>query len=414
MKAKRVGAAARRAGERGAALVTSLLVSMLMLAAGGALLLTTGLTAANAIDATSEAQAYYAAEAGLHSALSVVRGNVAPRVGLNLPVGAKVKNDLRMINFLASSNLPGDAATAAGTARLSGWLPYNGTALNSRVPVSVDAGNNLFYQVAVSDPDDPARAKLNDATLVPPYMPRRLILTATGFGPKGSVKQMQMLLRPPLGLEVPGAVTLRGKTGGGSGNLFFDLGTSNGRTFLNGGSGKPVFVTTNGGDEGTVTTWIDGDDKSKTAFSTPHTGNTAGGTAVLPEFLSSPATTEQFIQDMKALDTPDDNITVVEGDCDVPNGTGILLCTGEVRAGGGSDFRGIVLALGGGSLLWKGDGSITGAIFVVKYDRATLTDYDAPSLHLKGAGKSNITYSQTGIDEQLGQFPIRIMGMVEN
>ena len=402
--------------------MTSLLVSMLMLAAGGALLLTTGLTAANAIDATSEAQAYYAAESGLQSALSVLRGNVAPRVGLNLPVGARIRNDLRMVNSLASSNLPTDIAnnpdnnttTIDGIARLSGWLPYNGTTLNARVPVSGDAGNNLFYQVTVSDPDDLDRAKINDATLAPPYKPRRLIVTATGFGPKGSVKQMQMLLRPPLGLEVPGAVTLRGKTSGGSGDLFFDLGNSNGRTFLNGGSGKPVFVTTNGGDEGTVTTWIDGDDKSKTEFSDPNTGNTATGTAVLPEFLSSPAATEQFIQDMKALDTPDDNITIVEGDCDLPGGSGILLCTGEVKAGGGSDFRGILLALGGGSILWKGDGSITGAVFVVKYNRTTLTDYDAPSLHLKGAGKSNITYSQTGIDEQLSQFPIRILGMVEN
>jgi type II secretory pathway component PulK len=40
-----------RRDERGAALITALLVSLLMLAAGGALIYTTGMTVANATDA---------------------------------------------------------------------------------------------------------------------------------------------------------------------------------------------------------------------------------------------------------------------------------------------------------------------------------------------------------------------------
>ncbi len=54
-----------RRGERGAALVMSLLVSMLLLAAGGALIATAGMTASNAADATAEVQAAFAADAGL-------------------------------------------------------------------------------------------------------------------------------------------------------------------------------------------------------------------------------------------------------------------------------------------------------------------------------------------------------------
>src|SRR5947209_9732611 len=68
-----------RAGERGAALVTAMLVAMLLLAAGGALVVTTGMTATNAVDATAEAQAYYAAEAGMQTVLSVLRRNVASK-----------------------------------------------------------------------------------------------------------------------------------------------------------------------------------------------------------------------------------------------------------------------------------------------------------------------------------------------
>src|SRR4051812_34728860 len=67
-----------RRDERGAALITMLLVSMLLLVAGGALVVSTSMTAQTTFDATAEAQAYYGAEAGLQSTLNVLRGNVKP------------------------------------------------------------------------------------------------------------------------------------------------------------------------------------------------------------------------------------------------------------------------------------------------------------------------------------------------
>src|ERR687884_2207814 len=70
--------ASPRRNERGAALVSVLLISMLLLAAGGALILTTAMSATNSIDSTAESQAYYAAQAGLQATLNVLRGNVAP------------------------------------------------------------------------------------------------------------------------------------------------------------------------------------------------------------------------------------------------------------------------------------------------------------------------------------------------
>src|SRR4030095_4429016 len=93
-----------KANERGAALITALLVSTLLLIVGGALILTTNVAQGLAIDATSEIQAYYAAEAGVNSALNVLRGNVASD-----PVGTKA-------TFLNAAN-----------SNLSTWLTYNGT-----------------------------------------------------------------------------------------------------------------------------------------------------------------------------------------------------------------------------------------------------------------------------------------------
>lgn len=67
-------------GERGAALITVLFISLLVLTLASALILTTGMSATNAISATDEVQAYYAAEAGMQAALNVLRGNVAPTI----------------------------------------------------------------------------------------------------------------------------------------------------------------------------------------------------------------------------------------------------------------------------------------------------------------------------------------------
>src|SRR5713101_9096667 len=66
------------ANERGAALITMLLISIPLLMAGGALIMITSMSAANTADSAAEAKAYYAAEAGSQQVLNVLRGNVAP------------------------------------------------------------------------------------------------------------------------------------------------------------------------------------------------------------------------------------------------------------------------------------------------------------------------------------------------
>src|SRR6185436_13945968 len=73
---KRTSCLRNRAGEKGAALVTAVLLSMLLLAAGGTLVLTSTMTGITARDSTAEMQAYYAAEAGVARTLEVLRGNV--------------------------------------------------------------------------------------------------------------------------------------------------------------------------------------------------------------------------------------------------------------------------------------------------------------------------------------------------
>ena len=125
----RTNANTHRDSERGAALVTMLLVSVLLLGAGGALIMTTMMSANNSIGSTAEMQAYYVAESGMQSALNVLRGNVQPLAT------ATDKISFRTAVVPSVSNGPDNAA---GPLRLAGWLPYNNPAdVNSLVPVNL-------------------------------------------------------------------------------------------------------------------------------------------------------------------------------------------------------------------------------------------------------------------------------------
>jgi hypothetical protein len=131
-----------RAGERGAALVTMLLVSVLLLGAGGALIMTTMMSANNSVGSTAEMQAYYIAESGMQSALNVLRGNTKPMLV------ASDRMSFRTAIIPSISN-----GGNGGTARFAGWLPYNTPADPAGlVPVSIGAVTG-GYRVTVENLD---------------------------------------------------------------------------------------------------------------------------------------------------------------------------------------------------------------------------------------------------------------------
>src|SRR6185369_5924153 len=115
----------KRAGERGAALITAVLLSLLLLAAGGVLILTSTMTGVTARDSTAEMQAYYAAEAGVAKTLEVLRGNVQ-----SSPAGTKAT----FRNVVCSPSL---------------WTTTAGGYVN----VAAD-GSSRFQITSILDPDN--------------------------------------------------------------------------------------------------------------------------------------------------------------------------------------------------------------------------------------------------------------------
>src|ERR1044072_8582925 len=159
-----------RRSERGAALVMSLLVAMLLLAAGGALIATAGMTVTNAVDATAEAQAYYAADAGLQSALTVIRRN------------RTVTSGTLAANFHTFACGTASACTNDGD-NLSQWLSYT----DGRVKISTSP--YIAYTITVKDPSLSATANI-----AANYYPRYLHVQPIGYGHQGSVKGLKMMV----------------------------------------------------------------------------------------------------------------------------------------------------------------------------------------------------------------------------
>ncbi|MEJ7847280.1 MAG: hypothetical protein WKF92_04215 [Pyrinomonadaceae bacterium] len=157
-----------RKDERGAVLIMVLMISFLLMVAVSALLIEASMNTANVTDATAEEQAYYAAESGIQSVVSVLRGNTengikpGPLLDGNKPITDK-KNRIDYFKAVktVSSNIPNDldASGNAYPARLSRWMTYNFPAANpDRIvlgdPAAYTEKNGMAYSVNVSDPDN--------------------------------------------------------------------------------------------------------------------------------------------------------------------------------------------------------------------------------------------------------------------
>lgn len=154
----------RRKNERGAALVMVLMLSSLLLVGVIALLLEASMNTANVTDATSEEQAYYAAESGIQSVVNVLRANTcpsplfpsSPNCNPNTIDPLATTDEANKISYFkaikfATSNAAGDPSTVA---RLSRWLPYTDPTDPESTILLGGAGSRFRYKVTVENPDN--------------------------------------------------------------------------------------------------------------------------------------------------------------------------------------------------------------------------------------------------------------------
>ncbi|HKU77941.1 MAG TPA: hypothetical protein VJR02_28765 [Pyrinomonadaceae bacterium] len=397
-----------RSNEKGAALITAVLLSLLLLAAGGTLILTTTMTGITARDSTAEMQAYYAAEAGVSRTLEVLRGNVQSN-----PAGTRAS----FKNVLCSKTLW--TATAGGFVNVAG------------------DGSTRFQVESIVDPDD--LNSVVNCTLAA-YKPDRLRVRVFGFGPNNSQKKMEIVInRYTLEYDVNAVVTLPNDSGN---PILFALGGSNvtstsGTDASGGATGIAAFAVSNG-DKNTTNNVIDGclPDGTNCGGSGPNV--TPGDPAVLdgdntPSFLQSVTNARDFLYGTEGMknaainqgryfttetaakastaglgaNNPDGVLTFVDGNLTIgpgnPSGQGTLIVTGDLTLDGNFNFNGVIMVLGTGRVFRNGGGhgNIYGAMFVAKFSATGLTTdvFGAPTFDTSGGGTSNIQYSSDAVDK---------------
>lgn len=397
-----------RAGEKGAALITAVLLSMLLLAAGGTLVLTTTMTGITARDSTAEMQAYYGAEAGIARTLEVLRGNVQSN-----PAGTRAS----FRNVICSPTL---------------WTATSGNAVN----VSTDAAER-FQVSLIQDTDTTNSVATNCANAS--YNPVQLRIQVVGLGPRDSRKNMEIIVnRYTLDYPVNAVVTL---PNGSPDSMPFNLGGSNVTstlgTDLDGGSSLAAFAVSDG-DRNTVNNVIDGCNADGTNCSGSGPNVTPPDPMVLvntntPSFLQSVTSARNFLYGPEGMmyaainqgryfttataamnstaglgaSNPDGVLTFVDGDLTLgpgsPTGQGTLIVTGNLTLDGNFNWNGVIMVLGAGHVYRSGGGhgNIYGAIFIAKFPKtgATTDVFQAPTFDTSGGGTANIQYSSTAVDK---------------
>ncbi|MEN3327348.1 MAG: hypothetical protein V7638_2155 [Acidobacteriota bacterium] len=402
-----------RAGERGAALITAVLLSMLLLAAGGILILTSTMTGITARDSTAEMQAYYAAEAGVAKTLEVLRGNTD-----SSPSGTRAS----FRNVVCSPALWTTTATTTG----------------GYVNVTADGGTK-FQVTSILDPDKQNSASWCTDPAFANYNPERLRIRVTGLGPRDSRKNMEVVVnRYTLEYDVKATVTLPNESGT---PINFNLGGSNVTSTSGVDASHPSSsidaIAISDADKQRVNNVIDGCDADGSNCTGSGPNVTPGDPGILgsvntPSFLKDVASAREFLYGSKGMkqaainqgryfnsgaaaiasdaglgaSNPDGVFTFVDGDLTLgpgsPTGQGTIIVTGKLTLDGNFQWNGVIMVLGTGEVYRSGGGhgDIYGAMFVTKFPTsgADSDKFGAPVFDTSGGGTSNIQYSSDAVD----------------
>jgi hypothetical protein len=396
-----------RQGEKGAALVISILIATLLLAVAGTVILTSGMSAVTSIEATAELQAYYGAETGLEAALNVIRGHVAPQ---GIPNTTKM--GFRNAVDPDTSNRVSDGSEVA---RFSAWLNYDN---DWRVKPT---GTNYAYSVVVMDPDDPTGAqRLADAS----YRPKRIQVQSTGYGPRGSVKRMEMVVQKvEFDFEPDAMLLARSSDDGSLATMSFDIGTSAAKFYSghDNASTEPNLPTFG------VTSLED--------LAVANEAITKGATveevksyqvdvADLPSWLQTADAAREFLNYMQIVarsmgryytshsgmagTTASPAYTFVNGNATLDGGAGLMIVTGDLTLSGNAVFNGVILVLGNGRVIRDGggNGTILGSIYVARFARSWPSSENglphpflAPVVNVGGGGTANFKYDSSWVQK---------------
>ncbi len=278
-----------------------------------------------------------------------------------------------------------------------------------------------------------------------PVEPRKILIRSTGYGPRGSQKQLEAIVQKNYfdGLGAPATLTLIGASPG----FVFNAGNSANVSY----SGDDVVSTLNipsiGVTNTTNLTYVN-NNLPRTLPDPP----AADITAELPDWLKDPYALDTTIQNLynvayssgryfrSEVSSPSsfgDNfsatgITFIDGNGSLSgSGGGILVCTGNLTFDGAVNFNGLIIVTGSGGLSRNGGGGATlqGNTVVAPYannriysstgslvDKSgitTSTAFLAPKYNINGGGNSNIEFNSSSVANGLNAIRNLVLAVAE-
>jgi hypothetical protein len=294
--------------------------------------------------------------------------------------------------------------------------------------------------------------------------PSRLLIKSTGYGPRGSRKQLESVIQSNYfnGLGAPATITMVGppSTTSPATTFAFDPGNSNAMLYSGqdaaGGSSDiipPIGVAypmdTSTSDDLNL-------DAVLTAVGGKLTDNVIGVpsnvSSEMPSWLANPYAVDTSVKALYnvALNSADpsnptgryfasgtnpttwgDNttatgITFCDGDCTLgpADGGGILVVTGTLTLHGNFSFNGLIIVTGQGGVIRNGGGNglIQGNLVIAPYVNSSIAGdvnpshtagFLAPQYHTQGGGNSTITYNSNNQLSGLTAISNVVLGVAE-
>jgi hypothetical protein len=323
------------------------------------------------------------------------------------------------------------AVTYAIACTLSGTISSTSSFVSVTFPTISNSLNGALY-VRASNPVDS-----NGSTFIPVAItapePNRLIVNTTGFGPRNAQKRMRMLLsRFAFDILVPSAITIR--SADDNSLLTFDAGNSaryiyNGNDNAGGGVNLSAFAVTGAADK----IYLDALSlPSGQVFGSP-SGVNKIAISSLPTWLQTADAARAFVIEMRTTaqnearyyttaipptdfgDTTKPLLTFVDGDVDLPpaGGCGLMIVTGTLTLNGSSEYKGLILVMGGGRLIRDGggNGNSLGAVMVGRFGNTG--DFLPPTFNSNGSGTSTIQYDSEWVRKALSSSGPRVLAIGE-
>ncbi|HEV2799418.1 MAG TPA: hypothetical protein VGW12_02925 [Pyrinomonadaceae bacterium] len=404
--------------------------------------------------------------------LGTIRAQYSLPVNVNIPLDTTLTitiNQIRpwpatytIVNRLTGVIAPG----AANTAKIlygEQSVVFGGTTM--QLPGSLDLISGLIGSAAGNN-------QLN-ATLTAPE-PRKLVVTSTGYGPRGARKFIEATLDNfNFGIRPPAPICIRGSDNVAQ-SMTFELGNSNAKAYI--GVDAAGQQPTAPAVAITLHDWTaanNGISKGSTVQPSPPASPDDHKLAILdhtipasmmadpnpvpqpwaapspipvrpppqavtPDFLRTADAAREFLYGANGngglrakarsqgryFDAPfsgtagnynTGGFTFVDNNCELDGGGGLLVVTGDLELNGNSEFRGIILVMGNGRVTRKGGGNadIRGAWIVANFNRNGPGGFGAPTFDVSGGGNSNFQFDWAAIVGANRAVGLSLIGIAE-